>query len=563
MDGRPWLKSYPPGVPAEVPADGFPSLGSFLEHVCREFAGRTAYISLGRHLSYAELAEESRRFGAFLQSLPGLDPGARVALMLPNVLQYPVCLFGVWRAGYVAVNCNPLYTPRELAAQLADSGATVIVVLENFAHVVEQAVALLGTSSPLRQVVVTGLGDLLGPLKGSLVNFTLKHLKRKVPSWHLPGALTLRPALARGKQSVLVPVPVERHDMALLQYTGGTTGRAKGAMLSHGNLLSNLSQALAWCAGGMGPEGEFIVTALPLFHIFSLTANCLLMLRVGGTNLLIANPRDIPGLVRELAHHPWTAISGVNTLFNALLHDEGFRRLDFRRLSLSLGGGMAVQRSVAQRWQALTGCHIVEAYGLTETSPAATANPLGLSAFNGTIGLPLPSTSISIRDDDGREVGADNIGEICVRGPQVMLGYYRRPAETVEVMTADGYLRTGDIGIMDAQGFIRLVDRKKDTILVSGFNVYPNEVEEVISALPGVREVAAIGVPDEHSGEAVKVFIVRDDPVLSVDTIRKHCRENLTGYKLPRTVEFRGELPKNAVGKILRRALRDEARQQA
>lgn len=556
MDGKPWLSSYPPGVPAEVPADGFSSLGDFLEHVCREYAGRTAFVSLGRQLSYGALAEESRCFGAFLQSLPELEPGARVALMLPNALQYPVCLFGIWRAGYVAVNCNPLYTPRELAAQLADSGAALIVVLENFAHVVEQAVALLGAASPIRQVVVTGLGDLLGPVQGRLVNFTLKYLKRRVPSWHIPGALALRQALARGRQRVLVPVSIGRHDLALLQYTGGTTGQAKGAMLSHGNLLSNLSQAMVWCAGSMRPEGEFIVTALPLFHIFSLTANCLLMLRVGGTNLLIANPRDIPGLVRELGRYPWTAITGVNTLFNALLHDENFRRLDFRRLSITLGGGMAVQRSVAERWQALTGGHIVEAYGLTETSPAATVNPLGLPTFNGAIGLPLPSTEISIRDDAGREVGPGQAGEICIRGPQVMLGYYRRPQETAEAMTADGYLRTGDIGIMDARGFIRLIDRKKDTILVSGFNVYPNEVEEVISTLPGVREVAAVGVPDAHSGEAVKVFIVRDDPTLSVDTICKHCRGNLTGYKLPKSVEFRSELPKNAVGKILRRALR-------
>ena len=374
----------------------------------------------------------------------------------------------------------------------------------------------------------------------------------------MPEALRFRAVLARGGRQAVRPVPIGRDDLALLQYTGGTTGQAKGAMLSHGNLLANLAQAGAWCRAKLSPEGEFIITALPLYHIFSLTANCLLILRVGGTNLLIADPRDIPGLVRDLTRYPWTVITGVNTLFNALLHDEKFRKLDFSRLHVALGGGMAVQRGVAERWQALTGVPIVEAYGLTEASPAVTINPLDLPAFNGSIGLPLPSTGISIRDDEGREVAEGAAGEICVRGPQVMRGYYRRPVETAEAMTPDGYLRTGDIGLVDGLGYLRLIDRKKDTILVSGFNVYPNEVEDVIAGLPGVREVAAIGVPDEHSGEAVKVLIVRDDPVLTVQAVKMHCRANLTGYKLPKTVEFRSELPKNAVGKILRRALRQE-----
>ena len=561
MDGRPWLQSYPPGMPAELPDDGYTSLADLVEKACRDYAARTAYVSLGRHQSYGELGEESRRFAAFLQSGLGLEPGTRVALMMPNVLQYPLCLFGTWRAGCVAVNCNPLYTPRELAGQLADSGAAVIVVLANFAHVVEQAVALLGAASPLRQVVVTGVGDMLGVFRGGLVNFTLHHVKRMVPAWRIAGAMSLRAALARGDGHPLRPVAVGRHDMALLQYTGGTTGLAKGAMLSHGNMLSNMGQALAWCGPKLRPEGELIVTALPLYHIFSLMANCLLILRVGAANLLIANPRDIPGLVREMSRHPWTAITGVNTLFNALLHDEKFRRLDFSRARIALGGGMAVQRSVAESWQTLTGFPIVEAYGLTETSPAVTINPLDLPAFNGSIGLPLPSTEISIRGEDGAEVPAGEPGEICVRGPQVMLGYYQRPADTADVMTEDGFLRTGDIGVMDGQGYVRLVDRKKDTILVSGFNVYPNEVEGVIAGLAGVREVAAIGVPDEHSGEAVKVLIVRNDPALTVERVKAHCRENLTGYKLPKTVEFCSELPKNTVGKILRRALRQAAAQ--
>lgn len=558
LQARPWLKSYPENVPAEVPLGEYASLVEVLDRTVQNHGDKTAYISMGRHLSYRRLAELSLRFASFLQGESGLKPGAKVAVMLPNVLQYPLCLFGTLRAGLTVVNCNPLYTPRELAHQLADSGAEAIVVLENFAHVLEQAIALMGDKNPLRQVVVTGLGDLLGPVKGALVNLALRYVKRLVPAWKLPGAITFDTALVRGNSHPFRPVALGPDDLAFLQYTGGTTGVAKGAMLTHGNMLANLAQVHAWVGPALREGQEVIVTALPLYHIFSLTANCLLFIKLGGTNLLIANPRDVAGLIKEMASLPFTAITGVNTLFNALLQHPNFRTLDFSSLRIALGGGMSVQKAVAERWQLQTGLPLVEAYGLTETAPAVTANPLDIKAFTGCIGLPLPSTDLVIRDDAGNDLPIGVAGEICVRGPQVMKGYYQHPEETAQVMTEDGFLRTGDIGIMDERGFVRLVDRKKDMILVSGFNVYPNEVEDVIACHPGVREVAAIGVPDSHSGEAVKVYISRQDPSLTAEDIMAHCRESLTGYKLPRAVEFRDQLPKTTVGKILRRALKDE-----
>ncbi|MDD5298611.1 MAG: AMP-binding protein [Rhodocyclaceae bacterium] len=559
LETRPWLKSYPAGVPAEVPLGEYGSLVEVMERAVQSHGDKTAYISMGRRLSYRQMADLGSHFAGFLQGELGLARGTRVAIMLPNVLQYPVCLCGVLKAGLTVVNCNPLYTPRELAHQLADSGAQAIVVLENFAHVLEQALAMMGDRNPVRQVVVTGLGDLLGPVKGALVNFALRHVQRMVPAWRLPGAMSFRQALERGARLPFAAVPLGPDDLAFLQYTGGTTGVAKGAMLTHGNMLANLAQIHAWVQPIVRDGQELIVTALPLYHIFSLTANCLLFVKLGAASLLIANPRDIAGMIREMGRYPFTAITGVNTLFNALLQHPDFKKLDFRSLRIALGGGMSVQRAVAERWQALTGVPVIEAYGLTETAPAVTINPMDLKAFNGCIGLPVPSTEVSIRDDEGREQPMGSPGEICVRGPQVMKGYYGQPEETARAMTADGFLLTGDIGIMDRHGFVRLVDRKKDMILVSGFNVYPNEVEDVIAALPGVREVAAVGMPDAHSGEAVKVFIARQDPGLTVEAVMAHCRQNLTGYKLPKAVEFRDQLPKSAVGKILRRALKDEA----
>lgn len=550
---RIWLASYPAGVPAAIDPAEFHSLADLFERSIAAHASRSAFFCMGRALAYAELERQSRDFAAYLQSL-GLGRGTRVALMLPNILQYPVCLFGALRAGCTVVNCNPLYTGRELQYQLADSGAEAIVILENFAHVLEAA--LPGTA--VRHVVVTGIGDMLGFARGALVNFVVRHVRRLVPSWRLPGAVNWAAALARGAAALFTPPPLDHDDIAFLQYTGGTTGVAKGAMLSHRNILANLQQAHAWIRGTVKEGEETIVTALPLYHIFALTVS-LAFFRLGAGNVLIVNPRDIPGFVRELARHRFTILSGVNTLFNALLNNADFARLDFSSLKVSLGGGMAVQKAVADRWHAVTGCPLIEAYGLTEASPAVTINPLDLSAYNGSIGLPLPSTDVAIRDDADAEVASGVAGELCVRGPQVTSGYWQRPEETALTLTADGFLRTGDVAVMDDQGFIRLVDRKKDTILVSGFNVYPNEVEDVVAMHPGVLEVAAVGVPDAHSGEVVKLFVVKRDPGLTAEALVAHCRASLTGYKVPRQVEFRGELPKTNVGKILRRALRDEA----
>jgi len=551
-----WLKSYPDGIPAEVDLNTYQSLADLFEQGVARYRDKIAYTCMGVDLTYGDIDRLSRDFAAWLQSVLKLPKGARIALMMPNTLQYPVCMFGVLRAGYVAVNCNPLYTPRELEHQLKDSGADVIVIMENFAATLAGIVA----KTPVKKVVVTRLGDLLGGLKGTLVNFVVKYVKKMVPAYHLPGATSLKLALAQGASADLAKVAVAHGDLAFLQYTGGTTGVSKGAMLTHRNIVANVLQAYAWIKPAVKEGEETIVTALPLYHIFALTANCFTFFQIGAKNVLIVNPRDIPGFVKELRQHRFSVLTGVNTLFNALLNNAEFAKLDFSTLKVTLGGGMAVQRAVAEKWREVTGKPLLEAYGLTETSPAVTINPMNLAAYNGSIGLPIPSTEIAIRDDNGADVPQGERGELCVRGPQVMKGYYNRPEETAKVIMADGFLATGDIAIMDELGFLRIVDRKKDMILVSGFNVYPNEVEDVVAMHPGVLEVAAIGVPSEKTGEAVKVFVVRKDPGLTPEAIVAHCRERLTGYKVPHQVEFRNELPKTNVGKILRRALKDEAK---
>ena len=552
-----WLKSYPKGVPAEIDVNTYASLRDVFDSVVAEFGPRPAYTCMGRSITFAELDRASASFGAFLQGR-GLKKGARVALMMPNILQYPVCLFGVLRAGFTVVNTNPLYTPRELEHQLADSGAEVIVVVENFAHTVQEVVG----RTAVKQVVVTSIGEMLG-WKGPLIDFVLRHVKKMIPRWRLPGSMRLSEALAEGRRRKLEHVPITHQDIAFLQYTGGTTGIAKGAMLLHRNIIANLLQARAWLKPFLGTEDHIILTPLPLYHIFSLTANCLVFMTLGAKNVLITNPRDIPGFVKEMSRHRFTTFTGVNTLFNALLNNADFAKLDFSSLRLTLGGGMAVQKAVAERWKQVTGVPLIEAYGLTETSPAATINPLDLPEYNGAIGLPIPSTDLVLRDEAGHDVPLGQPGEICIKGPQVMAGYWQRPDETAKVLDANGWLATGDIGVMDDRGFVRIVDRKKDMILVSGFNVYPNEIESVVVTHPGVLECAAIGVPDAKSGEAVKLFVVRKDENLTTEALLAHCRENLTGYKCPREVEFRAELPKSNVGKILRRELRDEARRKA
>jgi long-chain acyl-CoA synthetase len=549
-----WLKSYPQGIPAEIDLNEFKSVGQMFELSVRQFRDRTAYINMGKGITYGELDRLSRDFAAYLQAVLKLPKGARVAVMMPNTLQYPICIFGALRAGYTVVNCNPLYTAHELEHQLKDSGAEVVVIVENFAHVLQKVLP----SVPVKHVVVTSLGELLGFPKGAIVNLVVRRVKKMVPAWSIPGHRSFSDVLAVGARADLKPVAVTHEDVAFLQYTGGTTGVAKGAMLTHGNIVANLQQAHAWLRPFLSAGPETIITALPLYHIFALTANCLTFFKIGAVNVLITNPRDIPGFVKELAKYKFTALTGVNTLFNALLHNPDFAKLDFSALRITLGGGMAVQKAVADKWKQVTGKALIEAYGLTETSPAATINPLDLKDFNGSIGLPISSTEVAVRDDDGRDLKIGEVGEICIRGPQVMKGYYQRPEETAKVMFADGYLRTGDIGLVDDKGFVRIVDRKKDMINVSGFNVYPNEIEAEVAQHPGVLEAAAIGVPDEKSGEAVKLFVVKKDPNLTAEQVIAHCKENLTGYKVPKLVEFRSELPKTNVGKILRRALREE-----
>ena len=512
---------------------------------------------MGRTITFAELDALSTAFAGYLQGI-GCAKGARIAVMMPNVLQYPVCVFGILRAGCTVVNVNPLYTARELEHHLEDSGAEAIVVVDNFAHVVAEVLA----RTKVRQVIVTSIGELLG-FKGIIVDFVLRHVKKLIPRYALPGAVRFSDALAEGRKRPVERRPLAHADLAFLQYTGGTTGVAKGAMLTHRNIVANLLQARAWVGPFLAGEREVIITPLPMYHILSLTANCLVFMTLGGENVLIPNPRDIGGLVKEMGRYRFTAITGVNTLFNAMLNHPDFAKLDFSTLRFSLGGGMAVFEAVARRWKQVTGCTLLEAYGLTETSPAATINPPDLPDYNGSIGLPISSTEIELRDDAGQAVALGQPGEICIRGPQVMAGYWNRPDETAKVMTSDGYFMSGDIGVMDERGYIRIVDRKKDMILVSGFNVYPNEIEAVVVQHPGVLECAAVGVPDRKSGEAVKLFIVKRDEGLSIEDVLAHCRANLTGYKVPRDVEFRRELPKSNVGKILRRELRDEAKRAA
>ena len=549
---RVWLAHYPPGVPAEIDVGEYQSVREVFEESCRTYATRPAFSCMGRTLTFADLDALSSTFGGFLQSI-GATRGTRVALMMPNILQYPICVFGALRAGCTVVNVNPLYTARELEHQLVDSGAEVIVVVENFAQTLSQATH----RTKIRHVIVTSIGELLA-VKGKVVDLVLRRVKRVIPQWSLPGAIRFTDAMKVGRKRTLTRVPIGHDDIAFLQYTGGTTGIAKGAMLLHRNVVANVLQARAWLRPFI-PEGrrEVILTPLPLYHIFSLTANCLVFMSIGGENVLIPNPRDLPRFIREMRKHRFTAMTGVNTLFNALLNQPAFRHVDFAAFRLTLGGGMAVQEAVAKRWKEVTGVPLVEAYGLTETAPAATINPLDQAEFNGSIGLPIPSTDIVLRDEQGHDVPIGEAGEICIRGPQVMAGYWQRPQETADAMTADGYFKSGDIGTVDERGYVRIVDRKKDMILVSGFNVYPNEIEGIVAMHEGVLECAAVGVPDRKSGEAVKLFVVRRDPLLTAGQLVMHCRKHLAGYKCPRDVEFRTELPKSNVGKILRRTLRD------
>ncbi|MFY9512761.1 MAG: long-chain-fatty-acid--CoA ligase [Rubrivivax sp.] len=562
MSSSPWLKHYPPGVPGEIRTDLFPSLAALLEDAFRRHARRDAACFMDTKLSFRDIDQLSEALGAWLQSL-GLAKGARVAVMMPNVPQYLVAIAAILRAGYVVVNVNPLYTARELEHQLKDSGAETCIVLENFAATLEEVI----TRTPVRHVLLAAIGDLVGFWRGLLVNFAVRHVRKMVPEFRLPldeGRTVTRfnIALAEGLRKTLRRVDIGPDDVAFLQYTGGTTGVSKGATLLHRNVVANILQSEAWfkpTLDSIGDKPMTVVCALPLYHIFALTICALMGARLGGMNLLIANPRDIPGFVRTLSKHQVNMFPAVNTLFNALANDNEFGRLDFSGLVVSNGGGMAVQQATAEKWLKVTGCPIVEGYGLSETSPVATSNRLDLQEFTGTIGVPVPSTRIAIRDDDGNDLPSGAPGEICIQGPQVMAGYWNRPDETAKVMTADGFFRSGDVGVMDERGLIRIVDRKKDMILVSGFNVYPNEIEQVVSLHPGVLECAAIGIPDEKSGEAVKLFVVKNDPTLSEDDVASYCRENFTAYKRPRYIEFRDELPKSNVGKILRRELRSAA----
>jgi long-chain acyl-CoA synthetase len=552
MMDKVWLNSYPEGVPAEADVDAYDSIVSLFEESIRRFGDRPAYSNFGVTITYRELDERARALAAYLQGL-GLDPGDRVSIMMPNLLSNPVAIFAVLLAGLTVVNTNPLYTARELEHQLNDSGARAIVIVENFASTLAEVIG----RTRVEHVVLVRMGDGLGFPKSALVNFVVRRVKKMVPPFHLPDAVGFARALDEGRGKSLQPVGAGRDDVAFLQYTGGTTGVAKGAALSHGNVVSNLQQTSLWIGRQFEPGQEVFVTALPLYHIFSLVANCLTGMKYGALNVLITNPRDMPAFVKTIAGLRFSVITGVNTLYNGLLNTPGFESVDFSRLKLAVGGGMAMQRAVADRWRAATGVPVVEAYGLTETSPAAVVNRLDQAEFTGSIGLPLPSTEISIRDDDGNEVGFDTPGELCVRGPQVMQGYWGRPDATEEVISGDGWLRTGDMATIDENGYLRIVDRKKDMIIVSGFNVYPNEIEDVVALHPGVLEVGAVGVPDEKSGEVPKIVVVKKDPDLTSEALIEHCREQLTGYKVPRHVEFREELPKTNVGKVLRRELRD------
>ncbi|TFV86694.1 long-chain fatty acid--CoA ligase [Oxalobacteraceae bacterium OM1] len=552
-----WLKSYPPGVPTEIDTTHYRSLVHLLEESFTKFASRDAYACMGKHLTYAQVDAYSKHLGAWLQSR-GLKKGARVAIMMPNVLQYPIAIAGVLRAGYTVVNVNPLYTPRELEHQLNDSGAEAIIILENFATTLEQVIS----KTKVRHVVVASMGEMLGGAKGAIVNFVVRNVKKMVPAFSLPNATRFKNALAEGARAGLKPVDLTRDDVAFLQYTGGTTGVSKGATLLHRNVIANVLQNDAWAQPALQQEPKIdpliIVCALPLYHIFALTACCLMGTRWGAMNILIPNPRDIGGFIKELSKYKFNLLPAVNTLYNGLVNHPDFAKLDFSGLKICNGGGMAVQQAVNDKWKKVTGVSIIEGYGLSETAPTATVNPATATEFSGAIGLPVPSTDIAILDDDGRPVPLGQPGEIAIRGPQVMAGYWNRPDETAKVMTPDGFFKSGDIGVMDEKGFVRIVDRKKDMILVSGFNVYPNEIEAVVAAHPGVLECACIGVPDANSGEAVKLFVVRRDPTLTSEQLMDYCREQFTGYKKPKYIEFRDELPKTNVGKILRRELRDE-----
>ena len=550
-----WLKSYPAGVPHEIDLSQTSSIGDMILASCRQFPGNPAFTCMGKDLSFKELDEHSRALAAFLQSR-GLVKGDRVAVMMPNILHYPIAFTAILRAGFVVVNVNPLYTSRELEHQLHDSGAKALIVLENFAATVQKTL----NSVNVPNIIVASMGDMHG-LKGHLINLVVRRVKKMVPVWNIPGHIRFKAALAQGRAQSFNPVPVQGSDLAFLQYTGGTTGISKGAMLTHSNILANVEQMHVWIEVAFRNKGKpkamNFVCALPLYHIFALTVNAMIGIKLGARNILIPNPRDIPGFVKELKKYPFHIFPGLNTLFNALMNNPDFQTLDFKPLILTLGGGMAVQRPVAERWQKMTGCHITEGYGLSETSPVACANALDATEFSGTIGLPMPSTDVAIRDDDGNDLALGEVGEICVRGPQVMKGYWNRPDETKHAIMQDGFFRTGDMGFMDERGYTKIVDRKKDMILVSGFNVYPNEIEEVAAGHPGIVESAAIGIPNEHSGEVVKLFVVRSDLNLTEDDVKAYCAERLTNYKRPREVEFRESLPKSNVGKILRRELRD------
>jgi long-chain acyl-CoA synthetase len=554
---RIWLKSYPDGVPADVDLGKLRTLVQLIEEGCARHADSVAYVQMGRSLTYRQVDELSRRFAAYLQKTARLAKGERFAIMLPNVLQYPIAMFAALRSGLVVVNTNPLYTAPELEHQLMDCGATAILVLENFAHVVEKVLP----RTQLKHVFVASVGDLLGFPKGAIVNYVVRKRRKQVPPSHISGAVSFKTALEAGERLTFEPVDVRPEDLAFLQYTGGTTGVAKGAMLTHANVSANILQAEVWVRPHFKEKAATLITPIPLYHIFALTANCLLFFRLGWRNILIINPRDFPAVIKELKKYPFTFISGVNTLFNALLNAPGFDTVDFSSLQITLGGGMAVQASVAKRWKQVTGKILTQAWGLTETSPAACINP-PLEDFNGAIGLPIPSTNLAIKDDAGKDLAVGEIGEICVQGPQVTVGYWNRPDETAKVMLPGGWLRTGDIGRMDARGYVFIEDRKKDMILVSGFNVYPNEVEAIAASHPGILEAAAVAQPDEHSGEVVALFVVRKDPSLTERAVIDFCRQSLAAYKTPRHVYFRQELPKSNVGKILRKVLREELREE-
>lgn len=552
MTQKAWIQSYPPGVPEDIDMEQFASIRDILEHSCEQFSDKVAFSHMGTRITFRQLEALTRDFAAYLQSLPGLKKGDRVALMMPNTLQYPIAMLAVLRAGFVSVNVNPLYTPTELQHQLRDSGAKVIVIVENFAHTLQRVFQ----QTQVEHVIINSLGEMHGFFKRVLLNFVVRRIKKLVPNYSLPGVIRFRKALSLGRKQELKSVIIHRDDLAFLQYTGGTTGVAKGAILTHGNIIANLQQACAWLGQDIEPGGEIVITALPMYHIFSLTANILVFLKMGGHCLLITDPRDMKGFVKVLSNVPFTALTGVNTLFNGLLNAPGFEKVDFSHVKLVLGGGAAIEPAVAQKWKKVTGTRLSEAYGLTECSPAVCINPLH-EEYNGSIGLPVPSTEVSIRDDQFNELPVGQEGELCVRGPQVMRGYWNKPRETAEVLTQDGWLKTGDIAYMNDKGYFYITDRKKDMILVSGFNVYPKEIEAVASSHPGVFESAAIGLADSKTGEAVKLFVVRKDPELTADAMLEYCRRHLTAYKIPRQVEFMDELPKSPVGKVLRRELRD------